>query len=98
MKKILILNGSPRKNGKTASLAKAFVEGAKSAGQEVKEMYIDGMSIASCKACEYCQNTKARGIAFSRTTWCRFTRASLGPMSSYSPRRSTGALFPANSR
>ena len=32
MKKILILNGSPRKNGKTASLVKAFVEGAKSAG------------------------------------------------------------------
>ena len=60
VKKILILNGSPRKNGKTASLVKAFVEGAKSAGNEVKEMYIDGMSIASCKACEYCQN-KGKG-------------------------------------
>ena len=32
MKKILILNGSPRKNGKTASLINAFVEGAQSAG------------------------------------------------------------------
>ena len=60
MKKIMILNGSPRKNGKTASLVKAFVEGAKSAGHEVKEMYIDGMNIASCKACEYCQN-KGKG-------------------------------------
>lgn len=56
MKKILILNGSPRKNGKTASLVKAFIEGAKSAGNEVKEFYIDGMNIASCKACEACSH------------------------------------------
>ncbi len=54
MKKIMILNGSPRKNGKTASLVKAFTEGAESAGNEVKEFYIDGMNIASCKACEAC--------------------------------------------
>ena len=32
MKKILILNGSPRKNGKTASLVRAFVAGAEDAG------------------------------------------------------------------
>lgn len=54
MKKILILNGSPRKNGKTASLVKAFVEGAEGAGNEVREFYLDGMDIASCKACEAC--------------------------------------------
>ena len=54
MKKIMILNGSPRKNGKTASLVKAFTQGAESAGNEVKEFYIDGMKIASCKACEAC--------------------------------------------
>ena len=54
MKKILILNGSPRKNGRTASLVKAFAEGAESTGSEVKEMYIDGMNIKSCKACEAC--------------------------------------------
>lgn len=54
MKKIMILNGSPRKNGKTAELIKAFTEGAKSSGNEVKEFYIDGMDIKSCKACEAC--------------------------------------------
>lgn len=54
MKKILILNGSPRKNGKTASLVKAFTEGAESAGNEVHEIYVDSMDIASCKACEAC--------------------------------------------
>lgn len=41
MKKILILNGSPRKNGTTASLIKSFTEGAESAGNEVKELQTD---------------------------------------------------------
>ena len=54
MKKILILNGAPRKNGKTASLVHAFMEGAGSAGNEVREVYIDGLNIKSCKACEAC--------------------------------------------
>lgn len=54
MKRIMILNGSARKQGKTASLVKAFTEGALSAGNDVKEFYIDGMNIKSCKACEAC--------------------------------------------
>jgi multimeric flavodoxin WrbA len=54
MKKIVILNGSPRKNGKTASLVNAFVEGAKSAGHEVRELYLPGMNINGCAACEAC--------------------------------------------
>ena len=36
MAKILILNGSPRKNGATASLMKALIEGAKENGNEIK--------------------------------------------------------------
>jgi multimeric flavodoxin WrbA len=48
MAKILILNGSPRKNGKTASLVKAFVEGAESVGNEIKELYLQGMNIGEC--------------------------------------------------
>ena len=54
MKKILILNGSPRKNGSTASLIKAFTEGAEDAGNEVKDLYISGMNIGGCLACEAC--------------------------------------------
>ena len=54
MKKILILNGSPRKNGSTVSLIKAFTEGAKDAGNEVKDLYISGMNIGGCLACEAC--------------------------------------------
>ena len=55
MAKILILNGSPRKNGKTASLINAFTEGAESSGNEVKELYLQGMNIGGCLACEGCQ-------------------------------------------
>ena len=55
MAKIVILNGSPRKNGKTASLVKAFIDGAESVGNEVKELYLQGMNIGGCLACEGCQ-------------------------------------------
>ena len=55
MSKILILNGSPRKNGKTASLVKAFTEGAQSAGNEVKDLYLAGMRISGCLGCEACK-------------------------------------------
>ena len=54
MKKILILNGSPRKNGKTASLVNAFISGAESAGNEVKNLYLQGMHIGGYLACEAC--------------------------------------------
>lgn len=55
MAKILILNGSPRKNGTTASLVKAFRDGAEKSGNEVKELYVPGMTIKGCLACEACQ-------------------------------------------
>lgn len=55
MAKIVILNGSPRKNGKTASLIKPFANGAESVGNEVRELYLQGMKIGGCLACESCQ-------------------------------------------
>ena len=55
MKHILILNGSPRKNGKTASLVNAFCEGARESGNEVVDLYLDSMNIHGCKACEACR-------------------------------------------
>ena len=54
MKKILILNGSPRKNGTTASLIDAFTEGAESVGNEVNNLYLNSMDIKGCLACEKC--------------------------------------------
>ena len=50
-KKIIILNGAARKNGNTAKLVEAFVDGANHAENQVKEFYLDSMNIHSCKGC-----------------------------------------------
>ena len=50
-KKIVILNGSPRRNGNTSALVKAFTEGAESAGHTVTEFFLDSMNIHGCKGC-----------------------------------------------
>ncbi|MDE6847652.1 MAG: flavodoxin family protein [Lachnospiraceae bacterium] len=50
-KKIIVLNGSPRKNGNTAALIQAFTEGAESAGNTVTEFFLDSMNIHGCKGC-----------------------------------------------
>lgn len=50
-KKIVILNGSPRKMGNTTRLVKAFTEGAQHAGHTVTEFFLDGMDIHGCKGC-----------------------------------------------
>ncbi|MBR3235519.1 MAG: hypothetical protein IKG11_07885 [Atopobiaceae bacterium] len=44
MSNILILNGAPRKNGSTASLVKAFTEGATVFDNQVRKAYIQGMA------------------------------------------------------
>ncbi len=50
-KNIVILNGSPRKNGNTSSLVKAFTEGAEKSGNKVTEFFLDTMDIHGCKGC-----------------------------------------------
>ncbi len=50
-KKIVVLNGSPRRNGNTSALVKAFSEGAESAGHSVTEFWLGGMKIAGCRGC-----------------------------------------------
>lgn len=50
-KKIVILNGSPRKMGNTSALVKAFTQGAESSGHTVCEFFLDRMNIHGCKGC-----------------------------------------------
>ena len=50
-KKIMILNGSPRKNGNTTELIKEFTKGAKEAGNEVTELFLNEMNIHGCLGC-----------------------------------------------
>lgn len=50
-KKIIVLNGSPRKGGNTAMLCDAFAEGAKSSGQSVARFDLRQMNIHGCLGC-----------------------------------------------
>ncbi len=50
-KKIVILNGSPRKNGNTSELVRSFTEGAVQAGNEVTAFFLNGMDIHGCRGC-----------------------------------------------
>lgn len=50
-KKIVILNGSPRKNGNTTALTAEFTKGAKEAGNDVTEFFLGSMKINGCKGC-----------------------------------------------
>lgn len=50
-KKIMVLNGSPRKNGNTAALIDQFIAGAADAGHSVTRFNITEMNICPCLGC-----------------------------------------------
>ena len=51
---ILVLNGSPRPNGNTAAMVKAFAEGTREKGNTVHIVPVCQKQISGCMACEYC--------------------------------------------
>lgn len=52
--KIVILQGSPNKNGSTAILAESFKKGAEEAGHSVKRFDVAAMDIKPCGGCAAC--------------------------------------------
>ena len=54
MKKVLILEGSPRRNGNSAILSGEFARGAEEAGCSVEKVQIAGKKIAGCLGCNAC--------------------------------------------
>jgi multimeric flavodoxin WrbA len=50
-KKIIILNGSPRKNGNTAALVQEFTRGAQAAGHTVTRFDLGDLDIHPCLGC-----------------------------------------------
>lgn len=52
--KIVILQGSPNKNGSTAILTEEFTRGAKEAGHEVHRIDVDEFDINLCTGCVAC--------------------------------------------
>lgn len=63
--KILVLNGSPHKEGNTAALVGAFQKGAQAAGHEVVVCPVGTMNIKGCLGCEYC-HTKGEGACIQK--------------------------------
>ena len=56
---ILVLNGSPRKQGNTAAMVNAFAEGAREKGHTVHIVPVCQKKIAGCLACEYCHQKES---------------------------------------
>ena len=52
--KILVLTGSPRKNGNSATLAEHFINGAKAAGHSVERFDAAFKKVHPCIACNSC--------------------------------------------
>lgn len=54
MKKIVLLTGSPRKNGNSNTMAEAFRKEAESRGAEVTVISATDKKIGGCRACQAC--------------------------------------------
>ncbi|MFN2236637.1 MAG: flavodoxin family protein [Anaerolineales bacterium] len=56
-KNVLILKGSPRKNGNSSVLADQAALGARQQGADVSSFRVDEMDIRPCDACDFCHDT-----------------------------------------
>lgn len=56
-KKVLVLSGSPRKNGNSDMLCDAFIKGAENSGHFAEKILIQNKKISPCLACYGCRNT-----------------------------------------
>ncbi len=56
-RRVLILNGSPRKQGNSSLLAEQVAAGAREAGATVEVFDLHEMEIRPCDACDFCQGT-----------------------------------------
>ena len=62
-KKVLVILGSPRKKGNSASLAERIINGAESAGAITETVYLHGLDISPCQGCLTCQKKDSKGCA-----------------------------------
>mgnify|MGYP001825705584 FL=1 len=60
-KEVLVLLGSPRKQGNSTTLARQIIKGAESAGAEVETIYLNGLKIKPCQGCYGCKKKNSRG-------------------------------------
>jgi multimeric flavodoxin WrbA len=53
-KRVVVAMGSPRKKGNSALLVSKLIEGVEAAGGECEELFLQGMKIEACTACDKC--------------------------------------------
>lgn len=53
--KIVCLNGSPRKKGNSATIAKTFCDSAEKTGAKVRTWYLNKLDYRGCQACYGCK-------------------------------------------
>lgn len=56
-KKVLILSGSPRKDGNSDLLCNEFMRGAIESGNEAEKIRVSEKKIGYCRACYYCRQS-----------------------------------------
>ena len=56
-KKILVITGSPRRDGNSLAMTEAFIKAAEAKGHTVTRFDTSSMKIGFCHACETCYST-----------------------------------------
>ena len=56
-KKIVVITGSPRKDGNSFAMTQAFIQAAQAKGHTVTRFDAASMSVGGCRACETCYKT-----------------------------------------
>ncbi len=59
--RVMVILGSPRRNGNSAILADQVAEGARNKGAAVESFYLNGLNLKPCQGCERCQQGDANG-------------------------------------
>lgn len=61
-KKVLVISGSPRKNGNSDILCDRFIEGAQESGHTVEKIRLRDLQINFCLACDACRKNNNRCV------------------------------------
>jgi multimeric flavodoxin WrbA len=62
-KRVLVVLGSPRKKGNSATLSQMIITGAEKAGADVETVYLNGLDIRPCQGCYACKKPDSKGCA-----------------------------------
>lgn len=62
---VLVVLGSPRRDGNSAALAARIARGAESAGADVETVFLQDLEISPCRGCDTCKEPGSKGCAIN---------------------------------